>query len=149
MDESLRNLLGVLLFIYIGWVFTKRPRWKKDATRNKKGKEFESQVLNVFLDNGWQGSLVTQAPQFGVDLIVTSPKNKVYVVECKNHEKPIGNGVVRSIASSRLRYKAHHSIVISAVSPFTSPAKDQAKTSRVILLEFKELDRWLEKRDKI
>ncbi len=105
-------------------------------------KQFEIYVFEVFKKANWYPQY-TPNKDDGVDVLATSPNGIRWAIECKCWLKPIGNHVVRSVNSGKQTYKCQKSLVVSAKSPFTEPARKQAQILKVILVEASNLENWV------
>ena len=110
-------------------------------------------VINILGDNPATvefGSTYTDAGATardqGVDIIASIEKLRI-CIQCKNHEKPIGNKAVQEISAGKLYWKGTHAILVSN-SGFTKSAFKLAKANKVYLInetELKDLENLIKK----
>ena len=66
-------------------------------------------------------------------------------IQCKDHEKAIGNKAVQEISAGKLFWKGTHAILVSK-SGFTKSAKQLAKSNNVKLInefQLRDLERFI------
>ena len=110
----------------------------------KKGIKFENRCLEILKKNGWEVKKTPNTGDQGVDLIA-SIKDLRICIQCKDHEKAIGNKAVQEISAGKLFWKGTHAILVSK-SGFTKSAQELAKSNNVILIneyQLKELDKFV------
>ncbi|MNY15060.1 Restriction endonuclease [compost metagenome] len=101
------------------------------------GFEFEHSCAQVLRSLGWEARVTTASGDQGVD-IEAERNGYTVVVQCKLYASPVGNGAVQEIAAGRLHYGADCGVVISK-SSFTPAARQLAKTTGVVLLDYDDL----------
>ena len=122
-----------------------KNNYKKNNNQNyKKGILFENICMEILKERGWKVKETPSTGDQGVDLIASIYNLRV-CIQCKNHEKALGNKAVQEIASGKLYWKGTHAVLVSK-SGFTKSAKKLAKANKVRLIndyELKELEKIL------
>ena len=80
----------------------------------------------------------------GVDLIASINDLRI-CIQCKDHEKAIGNKAVQEISAGKLFWKGTHAIIVSK-SGFTKSAHQLAKSNKVELIneyQLKDLEKFI------
>ena len=108
----------------------------------KKGIKFENHCMEILKHHGWEVKETPITGDQGVDLIA-SIENLRLCIQCKDHEKAIGNKAVQEISAGKLFWKGTHAILVSK-SGFTKSAQQLAKSNKVILINELQL-KYLEK----
>ena len=104
----------------------------------KRGLKFEDLCFQKLRSQGW---LVKQTPASGdqgVDLIA-SIGNLRLCIQCKDHQKAIGNKAVQEVYAGKNYWSGTHAILISR-SGFTKAAQKLALSSKVILINEFEIE---------
>ncbi len=96
--------------------------------------QFCAQLLN---QNSWQTCVTKKSGDQGADIIAKKNNDKI-VIQCKKHNKPVGNKSVQEIYAAKEFYKATRGIVVSN-NVFTRSAKLLAKKLNIDLLNHKDL----------
>jgi len=110
----------------------------------KKGIKFENYCMEILKEHGW---LVKETPKTGdqgVDLIASINDLRI-CIQCKDHEKAIGNKAVQEISAGKLFWKGTHAILVSK-SGFTKSAQQLAKSNKVKLIneyQLNELEKFI------
>jgi len=110
----------------------------------KKGIRFEKYCMKILKQQGWVVKETPNTGDQGVDLIASIDDLRI-CIQCKNHEKAIGNKAVQQISAGKLFWKGTHAILVSK-SGFTKSAKDLAKSNNVRLIneyQLKDLKNFL------
>ena len=105
---------------------------------HKKGLRFENFCFQKFQSQGW---VVKQTPfsgDQGVD-IIASIDNLRLCIQCKDHQKAIGNKAVQEVFAGKKYWSGTHAILISR-SGFTKSAQKLAMSSNVILINEFEIE---------
>jgi len=104
----------------------------------KRGLKFENLCFQKLRSQGW---VVKQTPisgDQGVDLIA-SIDNLRLCIQCKDHQKAIGNKAVQEVYAGKKYWSGTHAILISR-SGFTKSAQKLALSSNVILISEIEIE---------
>ena len=105
---------------------------------NDKGLKFENLCFQKLRSQGW---LLKQTPvsgDQGVD-IIASIDNLRLCIQCKDHQKAIGNKAVQEVYAGKKYWSGTHAILISR-SGFTKSAKKLALSNNVILISEMEIE---------
>lgn len=100
--------------------------------------EFEQICAEVLGQAGWKTQLTAKTGDQGIDVIATKKRVKC-VIQCKLHEKPVGNSAVQEIRAGRDHEQADYAAVVST-SGYTKSAYALAKSTQVMLLDFSQLE---------
>ena len=117
---------------------------KKNNESYKKGIKFENHCMEILKQHGWEVKETPNTGDQGVDLIA-SINNFRICIQCKDHEKAIGNKAVQEISAGKLFWKGTHAILVSK-SGFTRSAKQLAKSNNVRLInefQLRDLERFI------
>ena len=105
---------------------------------NDKGLKFENLCFQKLRSQGW---LLKQTPvsgDQGVD-IIASIDNLRLCIQCKDHQKAVGNKAVQEVYAGKKYWSGTHAILISR-SGFTKSAKKLALSNNVILISEMEIE---------
>ena len=105
---------------------------KKIYESYKKGIKFENLCMEILKQNGWEVKETPNTGDQGVDLIASINDLRI-CIQCKNHEKAVGNKAVQEISAGKLFWKGTHAIIVSN-SGFTKSAHQLAKSNKVKLI---------------
>jgi len=117
---------------------------KKNNQRYKKGIKFENHCMEILKQNGWEVKETPSTGDQGVDLIASIDGLRI-CIQCKDHEKAIGNKAVQEISAGKLFWKGTHAILVSK-SGFTKSAQQLAKSNKVELIneyQLKDLEKFI------
>ncbi len=109
----------------------------KNNKNYNKGINFENHCMNILINSGWIVKVTPITGDQGVDLIATINEFRI-CIQCKNHEKAIGNKAVQEISAGKLYWKGTHAVLVSK-SGFTKSAHKLAKANKVKLIHESEL----------
>ncbi len=98
----------------------------------KKGIKFENHCKEILKQHGWEVKETPNTGDQGVDLIASINDLRI-CIQCKDHEKAIGNKAVQEISAGKLFWKGTHAILVSK-SGFTKSAQELAKSNKVKLI---------------
>ncbi len=115
----------------------KNDSLKKNNESFKKGINFENQCMDILTEAGWEVKETPSTGDQGVDLIASIDDLRI-CIQCKNHEKAIGNKAVQEISAGKLYWKGTHAVLVSK-SGFTKSAHKLAKANKVKLIHESEL----------
>jgi restriction system protein len=98
--------------------------------------------ISCFLVKVYPTSACSLCRSGGGDLLLTIDDRKV-AVQLKRYTAPVGNAAVQAVFAGMSDYKAKEAWVITT-SSFTKSAVELAKSTRVRLIDGKELEDWLD-----
>jgi len=110
----------------------------------KKGIKFENHCMEILKEHGWEVKETPNTGDQGVDLIASINDLRI-CIQCKDHEKAIGNKAVQEISAGKLFWKGTHAIIVSK-SGFTKSAHKLAKSNKVELIneyQLKDLEKFI------
>ena len=110
----------------------------------KKGIKFENHCIEILKHHGWEVKETPKTGDQGVDLIASINDLRI-CIQCKDHEKAIGNKAVQEISAGKLFWKGTHAIIVSK-SGFTKSAHQLAKSNKVKLIneyQLKDLEKFI------
>ena len=110
---------------------------KKSNENYNKGINFENNCMDILKNSGWKVKETPSSGDQGVDLIASIDGLRV-CIQCKNHEKAIGNKAVQEISAGKLYWKGTHAVLVSK-SGFTKAAEKLANANNVELIHESEL----------
>ncbi len=120
---------------------------RRDAVRDEinymSGPEFERFMADVFRQKGYEVEETRLSGDQGVDLILPDLDGKRVVVQLKRWTPPVGNKAVQATFAGMAHYQAQEGWIITT-STFTKSARELARSTRVRLIDGKELGEWLE-----
>ncbi len=117
---------------------------KKINESYKKGIKFENHCMQILKQHGWEVKETPNTGDQGVDLIASINDLRI-CIQCKDHEKSIGNKAVQEISAGKLFWKGTHAILVSR-SGFTKSAQKLAKSNKVRLInefQLKDLEKFI------
>tara|TARA_Y100000589_G_scaffold146601_1_gene140248 strand:- start:920 stop:1789 length:870 start_codon:yes stop_codon:yes gene_type:complete len=109
----------------------------KTNEKYKKGINFENHCSQILKSQGWMVKETPITGDQGVDLIASIAEYRL-CIQCKDHQKPIGNKAVQEIYAGRQYWLGTHAILVSN-SGFTKSAHKLALSNKVILINESEL----------
>tara|TARA_B100000900_G_scaffold98068_1_gene81096 strand:- start:14 stop:883 length:870 start_codon:yes stop_codon:yes gene_type:complete len=104
----------------------------------EKGLKFEDLCFQKLRLQGWEVKQTPVSGDQGVDLIASIDDLRL-CIQCKDHEKAIGNKAVQEIYSGKKYWLGTHAILISR-SGYTKSAQKLALSSKVILINESEIE---------
>ncbi|KGF99404.1 hypothetical protein EU96_0011 [Prochlorococcus marinus str. MIT 9302] len=110
----------------------------------KKGIKFENHCKEILKQHGWEVKETPNTGDQGVDLIASINDLRI-CIQCKDHEKAIGNKAVQEISAGKLFWKGTHAILVSK-SGFTKSAQELANSNNVKLInefQLKNLEKFI------
>jgi len=108
----------------------------------KKGIRFENHCMKILKQRGWEVKETPKTGDQGVDLIASINDLRI-CIQCKDHEKAIGNRAVQEVSAGKLFWKGTHALIVSK-SGFTKSAQQLAKSNKVKLIneyQLKDLEK--------
>ena len=142
---SIRNLENEDWFVFIASQIEKsclnlieNDYSKKINESYKKGIKFENHCMEILKQHGWEVKETPNTGDQGVDLIASINDLRI-CIQCKDHEKAIGNKAVQEISAGKLFWKGTHAILVSK-SGFTKSAKQLANSNKVKLINEYQLN---------
>lgn len=106
------------------------------------GFEFERFMASFFRKKGYTVERTRATGDQGVDLLLNTGDKRV-AVQLKRWKGPVNNKAVQAIFAGVAHYQANEGWVITT-SVFTKSARELATSTRIRLIEGRELFRWLE-----
>ena len=110
----------------------------KSNINYKKGLKFENFCFQKLRSQGWQVKRTPVSGDQGVDLIASIDDLRL-CIQCKDHQKAIGNKAVQEVYAGKKYWSGTHAILISR-SGFTKAAQKLALSSKVILINECEIE---------
>ena len=104
----------------------------------KKGLNFENLCFQKLRAQGWEVKQTPVSGDQGVDLIASIDDIRL-CIQCKDHQKAIGNKAVQEIYAGKKYWLGTHAILISR-SGFTKSAQNLAMSSKVLLINEYEIE---------
>ena len=148
---SIRNLETEDWFVFIASQIEKsclnlieKNYSNKNNESYKKGIRFENHCKEILKQHGWEVKETPNTGDQGVDLIASINDLRI-CIQCKDHEKAIGNKAVQEISAGKLFWQGTHAILVSK-SGFTKSAQRLAKSNKVILIseyQLKDLEKFI------
>jgi len=151
LDGSLRtnspmkvtSLAGKVFSLFFAMYSTKPADIKSkdfslqnDFTGNDPYK-YEEFIKELLRDEGFSAKRTRGSGDYGVD-VIASKGGKIYAIQCKLYNHPVGTKAVQEIVSGRIFYRTDFAIVVSDNS-FTDAARSLARRSDVALTHHKNL----------
>ena len=115
----------------------------RDEINYMSGPEFEKFMANFLRRQGYAVEETPLSGDQGVDLILPNFDGKRVVVQLKRYTRPVGNVAVQATFAGMAHYRAEEGWIITT-STFTKSARELARSTRVRLIDGKELADWLE-----
>ncbi len=142
---SIRNLENEDWFVFIASQIEKsclnliENNYSKNINESyKKGIKFENHCMEILKQHGWEVKETPNTGDQGVDLIASINDLRI-CIQCKDHEKAIGNKAVQEISAGKLFWKGTHAILVSK-SGFTKSAQQLANSNKVKLINEYQLN---------
>ena len=158
-----RRFFSVLFLIILSPVFliyfsikaivktVKKNKWEKEGKRGKllllssdisqidimEGYEFEEYLKTLFFYEGFATETTTKSKDYGADIILTAPNQKI-IVQAKRYSKAVGVKSVQEILGAVPHYKATGAMVVTN-SYFTVSAETIARENNIRLIDRDEL----------
>jgi hypothetical protein len=104
-----------------------------ERLRTLSGLDFEKHVGELYKRLGYDVELTRAGGDQGIDVIATSPQQRIGI-QCKQWRDVVGNGGVQEAIAGRAYYNCSHAAVI-CTSTFTQPARDLAERANVQLID--------------
>jgi len=101
------------------------------------GAEFERYCARVLRDAGWDVEETRGSGDHGVDLIAKRSRLRV-AIQCKFHEKAVGNRAVLEVVGGARHYRADATAVVSK-SGYTPMAEELARSNGTLLVAHYDL----------
>ena len=109
-----------------------------DFKRDMTPVDFEMFCAERLRNSGWDSRVTARSHDQGVDVIAEKNGMRV-VLQCKLYSGAVGNKAVQEVAAGVAHENAHCGAVVSN-SRYTSPAEQLARTNRILLLHYSELE---------
>lgn len=117
----------------------KNEQTTRDYWLQLSGWQFEHKVADVFRHYGFCATVTRGSGDGGVDIRLRKGARKI-IVQCKNHQKPIGPGVVRELFGVLVHEKADSAILVAS-GGYSSAAKTFARSNSIFLIQLDDLIR--------
>ena len=114
----------------------------QDKINYMSGVEFEKFMADLFRQKGYAVKGTPASGDQGIDLILPDYDGKRVAVQLKRWSGPVGNAVVGATFGGMAHYRADEGWIITT-STFTRSARELARSTRVRLIDGKELAEWL------
>ena len=102
------------------------------------GYQFEKELSEVFIANGYKACLTSKSNDGGVDIILEDKFNNKIYVQCKAYKNKAGIAIVRELYGVMQNDNINYGIV-ACLGGFTSGAKDFAENKNINLISVKEI----------
>jgi HJR/Mrr/RecB family endonuclease len=119
------------------------PNKVSDEINYMTGPEFEKFMAALFRQKGYEVEETPLSGDQGVDLILPDLDGKRVVIQLKRWTGPVGNAAVQATFAGIAHYEAAEGWIITT-GTFTKSARALARSTRVRLIDGKELADWLE-----
>jgi hypothetical protein len=119
------------------------PNKVRDEINHMTGPEFEKFMAALFRQKGYEVEETPPSGDQGVDLILPDLDGKRVVIQLKRWTGPVGNAAVQATFAGMAHYEAAEGWIITT-GTFTKSARTLARSTRVRLIDGKELADWLE-----
>lgn len=106
-----------------------RQRRREEYWQSLRGVEFEESLADLYFNLGYAVKTTKGSGDEGVDLFLEKDE-KVIVVQCKGHGKPIGVGAIRDLYGAMIHFKAD-SAVLACPAGFTIGVERFATDKRI------------------
>ncbi|MFC0863824.1 restriction endonuclease [Sphaerimonospora cavernae] len=78
----------------------------------------------------------------GVDIVAVAAIGERFVVQCKRWAKSVGSPEIRNLLGALHAYPGHRGVLVTTAG-FTSPARQSAASTDLILIDRAQLAAWL------
>jgi HJR/Mrr/RecB family endonuclease len=126
--------LLIVLFVFAASALDGAPSSLSDV---KTGAEFERYCARQLRDAGWDVEETRGSGDHGVDLLAKRNGLRV-AIQCKFHEKAVGNKAVLEVVGGQRHYRAAATVVVSK-SGYTPMAEELARSNGTVLLSHHDL----------
>lgn len=106
------------------------------------GVEFERYMAELYRAIGFHVTLLGGSGDQGVDLLLRDGRQSV-AVQCKNHQRAVGNTPVQQVFAGQRHYRATQAWVV-APQGFTKNAFALARSTGVELFDYRSIDKWIQ-----
>lgn len=123
----------------------RKARKKAKRSRSLKGldwRDFEHLVGQLFQEKGYEVEVNQGTKDGGVDLLLRGRMGARMVVQCKHWRNNVGVATVREMAGSVQLYGADQG-AIACSGRFTSEARKEAESLKILLLDGQDIQRRL------
>jgi HJR/Mrr/RecB family endonuclease len=141
VEQILQAIAGILgfflliaLFVFAASTFEGAPSSLSDV---KTGTDFERYCAGQLRDAGWDVEETRGSGDHGVDLVAKRNGLRV-AIQCKFHQKAVGNKAVLEVVGGQRHYRAAATVVISK-SGYTPMAEELARSNGTVLLSHHDL----------
>lgn len=112
-------------------------RRREEYWESLRGVEFEESLADLYEDLGYAVETTKGSGDEGVDLFLQKDE-KVIVVQCKGHGKPIGVGAIRDLYGAMIHFKAD-SAILACPAGFTIGVEKFATDKAIQLISATDL----------
>lgn len=150
IPESVYSILFFLTgIVLIAWPIVRRRRelWALHSVADNaqdarelldvSPAQFEEMVAELYNLRGYQATRMGSIGDHGIDLLVTTPQGKKWVVQCKRWRGWVGEPVVRDFYGAMQHEKADWGVLVTT-GTFSGPARIWAKGKALSLVDGKE-----------
>ena len=114
-----------------------RQRRREEYWESLRGVEFEESLGQLYSNLGYAVEITKASGDGGVDLFLQKDE-KVIVVQCKGHKKPIGVGTARDLYGAMMHFEAN-SAILACPAGFTAGVVKFATDKAIQLVSATEL----------
>ncbi len=112
-------------------------RQQKEFWRSLTGIQFETEIASLFEKLGYEVTLTRGSGDEGVDLYLNK-NDKISVVQCKAHKKPVAPSVVRDLYGTMLHNRADEAILVT-LAGFTLGVKNFVEGKPIELMSLSDI----------
>ena len=109
-------------------------RRKEEYWYDLSGWDFESEIANLFEKRNYKAHVTKGSGDGGVDIRVFDAENDFWIVQCKNHRKPVGPAVVRELYGVCVHERAIGGVLVAS-GGFSSSARAFASDKPLTLID--------------
>ncbi len=146
-NEKIFLIIGGLFgFLSISWwidgwlkqrVYLSKIR-EVEALQELSPRSFEKLVEKIFLAYGYQTRLSEKSFDHGIDIVVTTDENEIWIVQCKRYRGSVGEPIIRDLFGAMQHEKASKAFLATSGS-FTQKALKWAEDKPIILYDGERL----------
>lgn len=109
-----------------------------EALQELSPRAFEKLVAKIFQAYGYETRLSEKSSDHGIDIVVTSDKDEVWIVQCKRYRGSVGEPIIRDLYGAMQHEKASKAFLATSGS-FTQKALKWAEDKPIILYDGERL----------
>lgn len=102
------------------------------------GYEFEKELAEVFIANGYEAHLTSKSNDGGVDIVLKDDFGDKIYVQCKAYKNKAGVAVIRELYGVMINDNVNYGIV-ACLGGFTSGAEDFARDKNIKLISVRNI----------